>query len=233
MANAGNKLTSPTGKTEASTPLPVAAPGGRSRKLKFAGCCLMSDKQLEQHYKLYRLSDEELASVGLQRSSLIDDYRVLHEVSQLRQLELKREKALNSNPLQARALKLKELQLQLGIRPHKAYKFQLLNQLVRVMDIEDDPSAIFPEPQFYFDALYVETEETRRLGPKERERRRFDAFYDHLDKMFIHGDRNKAIDVVVDAFVRLKKRRMEVSQIPIPRGYMSPRSFDLIPRRPF
>ncbi|XP_020805380.1 uncharacterized protein LOC110181823 [Drosophila serrata] len=213
-----------------SQPQPAAL-GPQSRKLKLIGCCPMTDKQMEEHYKLHHISDDELATVGIQRSSLIDDYRLMHEISQKRQLKLKQEKKPNINdPAEDREQRIKELQLRLGIRPHKAYKFQLLNQLVRVMDTEPDPKIIFPETQFNFFSIYCENDEVRLLSPKERERRRFDAFYDHLDNMFVNGDRNKAIDLVVDAFVRLKKRRMQVSQVPIPRGYMSPRSFDLIPR---
>ncbi|KAH8289209.1 hypothetical protein KR054_001734, partial [Drosophila jambulina] len=189
--------------------------GTQSRKLKLIGCCHLTDRQLEQHYKLHYTTDEELATVGLQRSSVIEDYRLMHEISQMRTLD-SRLKILKSNALpEDREERIKELQRRLGIRPHKAYKFQLLNQLVRVMDTEPDPKAIFPDTQFQFFSVYCESEEVRRLAPRERERRRFDAFYDHLDNMFVNGDRNKAIDVVVDAFVRLKKRRMQVSQVPI------------------
>ncbi|KAH8265931.1 hypothetical protein KR038_005576, partial [Drosophila bunnanda] len=187
-----------------------------SHKLKLIGCCHMTDMQLEQHYKLHHISDEELASVGIQRSSLIADYRLMHEISQQHQLKMKREKRPNINDLpEDREERIKELQQRLGIRPHKAYKFQLLNQLVRVMDTEPDPKVIFPESEFHFFAIYCENESVSRLSSKQRERRRFDAFYDHLDNMFVNGDRNKAIDLVVDAFVRLKKRRMQVSQVPI------------------
>ncbi|KAH8245538.1 hypothetical protein KR032_011582, partial [Drosophila birchii] len=188
----------------------------QSRKLKLIGCCLLTDQQLEQHYKLHHISDAELTAVGMQRSSLIDDYRLMHEISQMHQLRVKREKRPNTHDLpEDREERIKELQFRLGIRPHKAYKFQLLNQLVRVMDTEPDPKVIFPETEFNFFAIYSESEEVLRLAPKERERRRFDAFYDHLDNMFVSGDRNKAIDLVVDAFVRLKKRRMQISQVPI------------------
>ncbi|KAH8304104.1 hypothetical protein KR059_000704, partial [Drosophila kikkawai] len=193
-----------------------AALATRSQKLKFIGCCHLTDKQMEQHYKLHYISDGELASVGMQRSSVIDDYRLMHEISQMHQQDLRRERAQKLSALpEDRAERIKELQFRLGMRPHKAYKFQLLNQLVRVMDTEPDPKVIFPEKQFTFFAIYSATED-RRLAPKERERHRFDAFYDYLDDMFVNGDRNKAIDVVVDAFVRLKKRRMQISRVPIP-----------------
>ncbi|XP_030382149.1 uncharacterized protein LOC115629750 [Scaptodrosophila lebanonensis] len=53
-----------------------------SRKLKFTGSCKLSNAALAEIYHLTEeeLSDEELASVGLERNSLIDDYRHLHEM---------------------------------------------------------------------------------------------------------------------------------------------------------
>ncbi|KAH8419704.1 hypothetical protein KR009_001301, partial [Drosophila setifemur] len=180
------------------------------RKLKFAGCCLLKDEALERLYKIDRLTDEELASVGLQRSSLIDDYRHLHEMSQLRA----KEQALNrprrpmrpQTPHRSRSSKIPQYRSAKEMRS-KTYKFQLLNQLVKVMNIEVEPLTIFREQPFEFDADYYEDAEVSQLPEKERERRRFESFCDHLDNMFISGDRNRAIDMVVDALIRLNKRR--------------------------
>ncbi|KAH8249829.1 hypothetical protein KR038_000598 [Drosophila bunnanda] len=138
---------------------------------------------------------------------------------------------LHPIPDEELAKQVMELQLRLGIRPHKAYKFQLLNQLARLMDAQPDPKVIFPQTPLEFDATYWESEAVGRLAPEERDRRRFDAFYDYLDNEFVRGDRDKAFKVVVDALVRLTERRLQATQGPgdAASGDISPRSFDLIP----
>ncbi|KAH8249842.1 hypothetical protein KR038_006487 [Drosophila bunnanda] len=153
--------------------------------------------------KLHPIPDEELATAG----------------------------SLKSPSSGALAKQVMELQLRLGIRPHKAYKFQLLNQLARLMDAQPDPKVIFPQTPLEFDATYWESEAVGRLAPEERDRRRFDAFYDYLDNEFVRGDRGKAFKVVVDALVRLTERRLQATQGPgdAASGDISPRSFDLIP----
>ncbi|XP_017074952.1 uncharacterized protein LOC108110399 [Drosophila eugracilis] len=198
----------------------------KSRKLKFAGCCHLKDEALAGLYRIDQLTDEELASVGLERTSLIDDYRHLHEVSMMRQRE---------NRSQAQALDLKIIRSKLPQlrmqehKPTKLYKFQLLNQLVKVMSFEKEPEAIFNEQQFEFDADYHEDEEVQRMPPKERQRRRFESFCDHLDNMFISGDRNMAINVVVDALIRLNRRRKHMP-INVP---MNPSRLLPVPRREY
>ncbi|KAH8376304.1 hypothetical protein KR200_001381, partial [Drosophila serrata] len=174
--------------------------GNPSRNVKLLGYCLLTDRQLEHYYKLHLISDEELATAGVDRSSLIDDYRRMHEISQKRPAS------------EDIAKQVKELQLQLGIRPHKPYKFQLLNQLVRLMDSQPDPKVIFPETPFDFNATYWESEAICRLTPEERDRRRFDALYDYLDNEFVRGDRNKAFEVVVNGLIRLTKLRLKAKK---------------------
>ncbi|KAH8235740.1 hypothetical protein KR032_006558, partial [Drosophila birchii] len=171
-----------------------AASGEPSRIVMLLGYCLLTKKQLEHYYKLHIISDEELATASMLRSSQIDD----------RSHELPLPKDL--------AQQVRELQLRLGIRPHREYQFQLLNQMVRLMDAEPDPKVIFPEMQFNFDAIYSESESVRRLPTKERVHRRFDAFYDYLDHQFVHDDCNKVYKVVVDALIRLTERRLQASR---------------------
>ncbi|KAH8294463.1 hypothetical protein KR018_008817, partial [Drosophila ironensis] len=185
----------------------LPANDNKLRKLKFAGCCRLKDDALERLYKIDRLSDEELASVGLQRSSLIDDYRHLHELSQLREEQEKNRPLRAQTPRQNRTT----LPQQPVLKEAKTYKFQLLNQLVKVMNTEVEPLTIFREQQFEFDADYYEDESMALMSPKEREKRRFESFCDHLDNMFISGDRNMAIDMVVDALIRLNKRRKQMA----------------------
>ncbi|KAH8349431.1 hypothetical protein KR067_012045, partial [Drosophila pandora] len=194
------------------TPPPDETPEDKatSRKLKFAGICRLKDETLERLYKLDRLSDEELASVGLTRKSLIDDYRHLHELSMLREREQEKRRPVAPQTQRPSRSRLPQYRAR-EVRPVKTYKFQLLNQLVKVMNTEIDPLTIFREQQFEFDADYYEDETVARMPAKEREKRRFESFCDHLDNMFISGDRNMAIDMVVDALIRLNKRRKQLS----------------------
>ncbi|XP_043660183.1 uncharacterized protein LOC122624607 [Drosophila teissieri] len=176
-------------------------PNPQSRKLKFSGICQLNDEELEHLYKIDKLTDEELASVDLERSSLIDDYRHLHELSQIWQKE---NKAAPPSSLSEWELH-KELQ-HMEYKPKKVYKFHLLNKLVKVMSFEKDPASIFSEQQLQFDADYHD-EKVYLLPPKDCLRRRLESFYDHLDNMFVCGDRNMAIDLVVQGILRLNRRR--------------------------
>ncbi|XP_016935115.1 uncharacterized protein [Drosophila suzukii] len=200
----------------------------KSRKLKFAGCCHLKDEALARLYKIDRLTDEELASVGLQRKSLIDDYRHLHELSQMRKWENGVRPARPAQTHRSRFSRMPQFRLQ-EYKPVKLYKFQLLNQLVHVMSFDKDSETIFNEKQFEFDADYHEDEEVQRLPAKERKRRRFESFCDHLDNMFICGDRNMAIDLVVDALIRLNRRR----KLNPPTGPANPSRLLPVPRREY
>ncbi|KAH8338099.1 hypothetical protein KR059_007857 [Drosophila kikkawai] len=204
------------------TPLPQpkqqphpAASVKRLPKTIRIGYCFLTEKQLEHYKKLELISDEELEAVERQRSLKIDEFPVAQERFQV--------PPPPHNPVKDRSEQVKELRLRLGMRPHKTYKLQLLNQLVRIIDTEPDPKAIIPELQLDF--MYLENEEVRQLPPHEREYRRLDAFYDYLDEMYVNGNGKKAIDLVVNGFIRLNNRRLQVSQ----NGFISPRSFDLIP----
>ncbi|KAH8323132.1 hypothetical protein KR074_005583 [Drosophila pseudoananassae] len=189
------------------TPPPEETPEEKatSRKLKFAGICRLKDETLERLYNLHRLSDEDLATVGLTRKSLIDDYRHHHEMS----LQRQREEEKRRSQRQSRS-RVPHSRARLT-RPLKTYKFQLLNQLVKVMNNEIDPLTIFREQQFEFDADYYEDDSVALMPAKEREQRRFESFCDHLDNMFICGDRNMAVDMVVDALIRLNRRRKQMA----------------------
>ncbi|XP_017087990.2 uncharacterized protein [Drosophila bipectinata] len=189
------------------TPPPEETPEEKatSRKLKFSGICRLKDETLERLYNLHRLSDDDLATVGLTRKSLIDDYRHHHEMSMQRERE--EEKRRSQRQSRSRVPHSRSRPM----RPLKTYKFQLLNQLVKVLSNEIDPLTIFREQQFEFDADYYEDEAVAMMPIKERERRRFESFCDHLDNMFICGDRNMAVDMVVDALIRLNRRRKQMA----------------------
>ncbi|EDV45770.1 uncharacterized protein LOC6551112 [Drosophila erecta] len=176
-------------------------PNPLSRKLKFSGICKLSDEELAHLYKIDELTDEELASVDLERSSLIDDYRHLHELSMMWQEKNKAEPPSNLSEWELHS------QLQhMEYKPKKVYKFFLLNKLVKVMSFETDPGSIYTEKQLQFDVDYHD-ENAYLLPPKDCLRRRLESFYDHLDNMFVCGDRNMAIDLVVQGILRLNKRR--------------------------
>ncbi|XP_016980107.1 uncharacterized protein LOC108045330 [Drosophila rhopaloa] len=209
MSQSGDKSHPDTSAPKSDPDPDPNADGGKLRKLKFAGCCHLKDEALARLYRIDRLTDEELASVDLNRSSLIDDYRHLHEISLMRQGEVN--PARPSRPQTPRKCPSKLPQLRIKeVKVTKMYKFQLLNQLVKVMSSEVEPLSVFQEKQFQFDATYHEDEEVQQLPPKERERRRFKSFCDHLDNMFVSGDRNMAIDMVVDALIRLNRRRKHI-----------------------
>ncbi|XP_046867221.1 uncharacterized protein LOC124460452 [Drosophila willistoni] len=64
-------------------------------KLLLSGSCTLSDDELAEQYNLDKLSDEELASVNLDRKSLINDYRYLHELSEQKKTVKEPELELN------------------------------------------------------------------------------------------------------------------------------------------
>ncbi|XP_033169471.1 uncharacterized protein LOC117146935 [Drosophila mauritiana] len=184
-------------------------PNPLSRKLKFSGICKLTDEELSHLYKLDELTDEELVSLGLERGSLIDDYRLLHEVSMMRKLENEAAKPPNPpEPPKLASLSEWELHDQLqhmDYIPKKVYKFELLNKLVKVMSIEKESGTIFSEEQLRLDLNYSELN-SYLVPPKERLGLRLESFYNYLDNMFVSGDRNKALELVLHGIRRLNRR---------------------------
>ncbi|EDV49511.1 uncharacterized protein LOC6554064 [Drosophila erecta] len=180
----------------------------KSRKLKFAGICKLNNEELSSLYRIDQLTDEELASVGLERSSLIDDYRLLHELSMMKQME----NEVTKSPAQTCKQKPMALDERFGKQMHECipkskYKFTMLSHLIMLMSLDKQPETIFSEQDLKIDADYHEDAKVVQLMPKERLDRRLESFYDHLEKMFLHGDRKKANDLVFNAIVRLVDRR--------------------------
>ncbi|EDW53209.1 GM12322 [Drosophila sechellia] len=184
-------------------------PNPLSRKLKFSGICKLTDEELSHLYKLDELTDEELVSLGLERGSLIDDYRLLHEVSMMRKLENEAAKPPNPpEPPMLASLSEWELHEQLqhmDYIPKKVYKFELLNKLVKVMSIEKESGTIFSEEQLRLDLNYIELN-SYLVAPQERLGLRLESFYNYLDNMFVSGDRNKALELVLHGIRRLNRR---------------------------
>lgn len=180
-----------------------------SRKLKFAGICKLNNDELSSLYNIDKLTDEELASVNLDRSSLIDDYRLLHEVSQMKQIENEANNIAAAAP--AGQPKSKELHEQFvkemeKYLTNKKYTFPMLNHLIKLMSWEVEPETIFNEKAFQIDVNYHEDEEVMQLEPNERLFRRLKSIYDHLEDMFINGNRRTASDLVFTAIIRLVDR---------------------------
>ncbi|EDW42598.1 uncharacterized protein LOC6606815 [Drosophila sechellia] len=179
-----------------------------SRKLKFAGICKLNNDELSSLYNIDQLTDEELASVNLDRNSLIDDYRLLHEVSQMKQIE----KEANSIPVAAPAEQAKSMELHEQFATEmekyltKKYTFPMLNHLIKLMSWETEPQTIFNEKAFQIDVNYHEDEEVLQLEPNERLFRRLMSFYDHLEDIFVKGNRKTASDLVFNAIIRLIDR---------------------------
>ncbi|XP_039492436.1 uncharacterized protein LOC120452338 [Drosophila santomea] len=184
------------------------ASDSKSRKLKFAGICRMNNEELSSLYRIDQLTDEELASVGLERSSLIDDYRLLHELSLMKQKENEvtksRAQTWKRNPVVLGERFIKQMQEYI---PETKYQFPMLSHLIRLMSLEKEPETIFSEQDLGIDANYQEDAKVQQLLPKERLDRRLESFYDHLENMFLHGDRKAATDLVFNAIVRLVDRR--------------------------
>ncbi|EDW96934.1 uncharacterized protein LOC6536650 [Drosophila yakuba] len=187
---------------------PNFASDPKSRKLKFAGICPMNNEELSSLYRIDQLTDEELASVGLERSSLIDDYRLLHELSLMKQKENEvtksRAQTWKRNPVVLDERFIKQMQEYI---PETKYQFPMLSHLIRLMSLEKEPETIFSKQDLGIDANYQEDAKVQQLLPKERLHRRLESFYDHLENMFLHGDRKAATDLVFDAIVRLVDRR--------------------------
>nr|NP_572149.2 uncharacterized protein Dmel_CG15375 [Drosophila melanogaster]AAF45916.2 uncharacterized protein Dmel_CG15375 [Drosophila melanogaster] len=153
-----------------------------SRKLKFSGICKLTDEELSHLYKLDELTDEELASVDLKRSSLIDDYRLLHEVSMMRQME--NEAAKPPNPPEPPK----------PPNPPERPKARKLLHFVKVMSFEEEPGTIFTEEQLRLDSNYMEL---------NSDIFRLESFYNYLDSMYVSGNSNRAIDLVMFGIHRL------------------------------
>ncbi|XP_043655282.1 uncharacterized protein LOC122621484 [Drosophila teissieri] len=189
---------------------PNCASDPKSRKLKFAGICLLNNEELSSLYRIDQLSDEELASVGLERSSLIDDYRLLHELSLMKQKENEvarsrpQAQTCKRSPMVLEERFIKQMQEYL---PETKYQFPMLSHLIRLMSIERKPETIFSEQELGMDANYQEDAKVLQLPPKERLDRRLKSFYDHLENLFLHGDRRAVTDLVFNAIVRLVDRR--------------------------
>ncbi|EDW75301.1 uncharacterized protein Dwil_GK20100 [Drosophila willistoni] len=199
------------------------------RKLVFAGCCTLSDDELAELYNLDLLTDEELASVSLERKSLIDDYRHLHELSMLRQQEEEREKERELERQRekaelerrrkiaedakkvtkiAKAVKLSskavaeksDKQLPGG----RKYGFQLLNQLIK-KDFEMTQFSIYMEKEFEIFTDYHTDPSMPLLSAQEREKRRFWAHCDYLENLYCSGSCSRAMNIVVVALIRFSK----------------------------
>ncbi|XP_068158946.1 uncharacterized protein [Drosophila tropicalis] len=165
------------------------------RKLVFAGCCTLSDNELAELYNLDLLTDEELASVALERTSLIDDYRHLHELSMLWKQEEEREKE--------RELEHKREKAELESRGRK-YGFKLLNQLIKKV-FEMKQFSIYMEEEFQIFTEYHTDPAMLLLPTQEREKRRFWSHCDYLENLYYSGGSSRALNIVVVALIRFNK----------------------------
>jgi len=78
--------------------------------------------------------------------------------------------------------------------PKKVYKFNLLNKFVKVMSFEEEPGTIFTEEQLRLDSNYMEL---------NSDIFRLESFYNYLDSMYVSGNSNRAIDLVMFGIHRL------------------------------
>ncbi|SPP89147.1 uncharacterized protein LOC117590786 [Drosophila guanche] len=165
-----------------------------ARKLIFHGCCKLTDEELSERYKLNETTDEELASVGLNRQEFIDSYRVMDEISILHGEPQLLKKKPESDP---EAKPLKHFLLK--------YRFPLLNALVVLLSTDDKLFRTFMQRDLPTDyPLHLPT--YRDYLPEERKINLFIGFCRHLDSLYLGPRRLEALKKVSTYIFAFRQR---------------------------
>ncbi|XP_064538944.1 uncharacterized protein LOC135428777 [Drosophila montana] len=184
------------------------------QKLKFTGCCSLTDGELSKLYNLDMLTDEELAAVGVERYSLIDDYRHLHEMSQMRELE--RLPSLSKRFVS----KLKRPKFKSPRKPTKPFNYDLLNKFFRCMQSESVAFCCFMEQELKIITDFQRDTKILLLSPREREFARYESYFDYLDALYQSGEQDRVISIVAKVMINFHRDPNPVKLLPgFGRGY--------------
>ncbi|XP_023030954.1 uncharacterized protein LOC111518474 [Drosophila willistoni] len=151
-------------------------------KLKFSGCCKLTDDQLSEVYNLDLLSDEELASVNLERKSLVDDYRHLHELSMAHEQEQERIKQLElEQQLRDEELKLQPPSVLHGITlPGMPQQTTITPESTRILELLGFNLAAIPVAENMPKRRILYTFEEFANAESDEFDSDFDYFEDHI-----------------------------------------------------
>lgn len=182
--------------------------GSEERKLKFIGCCTLTDNELSRHYNLDLLTNSELASVGLERKSLIDDYRHLHEMSQLH--EPKQVTSI-SKPFVS---KLKRPQFKGPQKPTRPFQYNLLNKFFLCMQSEAMAFCQFLENDLRVkNPLPVATKDLK-MFPEEWVLAVYESYFLHLDRMCMNGEEERVISFIGKTLVKFHRKPNPAKLLP-------------------
>ncbi|XP_017870168.1 PREDICTED: uncharacterized protein LOC108618600 [Drosophila arizonae] len=185
------------------------------QKLKFKGCCKMSNSEISKFYNLDVLTNAELASVGVARDSLIDDYRHLHELSQMRkqqQCKPKMPKLFVS--------KIKKPKFKSPRKPSKVFHYDLLNKFFRCMQSESVGFCRFMEQDLNIITDFQRDTKILLMSPREREFARYESYFDYLDTLYQNGDQDRVISIVAKVMINFHRDPNPVKLLPgFGRGY--------------
>ncbi|XP_034657490.1 uncharacterized protein LOC117894488 [Drosophila subobscura] len=176
------------------------------RKLIFHGCCKLTDEELSEHYKLNETTDEELASVGLNRQEVIDSYRVMDEVSILRGDPSLLKKKPEPEPEIVKA----EPEAQPWEHFLITYEFPMLNRLVVLLSTDDRLFRAFMQrdlPAEY--PLHLPM--YRTYPPEERQINLFIRFCEHLESLYLGPRYFEAHDMVASYIRALRQRKFSIN----------------------
>ncbi|KAH8290080.1 hypothetical protein KR044_009624, partial [Drosophila immigrans] len=170
-----------------------------NQKLKFTGCCSLSDSELSKLYNLDILTDLELTSVGVDRTSLIDDYRHLHEMSQLREME--------RLPLLSRRFvsKLKRPKFKSPRKPTKPFSYDLLDRFFRCMQSEALGFCRFMENDLQIITDFQRDTKILLMTPKEREFACYDSYFEYLDNLYQSGKQDVVMSIIAKVMVHFHR----------------------------
>ncbi|XP_062140887.1 uncharacterized protein LOC133849058 [Drosophila sulfurigaster albostrigata] len=183
-------------------------------KLKFTGCCSLSDSELSKLYNLDNLTDVELSAVGVDRTTLIDDYRHLHEMSQLREME-------RLSSLSRRFVsQLKPPKFKSPRQPQRAFSYDLLDRFFRCMQSETPAFCRFMENDLQIVTDFQRDTKILLMSPKERECACYDSYFEHLDTLYRSGQHDVVISIIAKVMVRFHREPHPVKLRPgFGRGY--------------
>ncbi|TDG42506.1 hypothetical protein AWZ03_011075 [Drosophila navojoa] len=192
------------------------------QKLKFKGCCKMSNDEISKFYNLDILTDDELASVGVARDSLIDDYRHLHELSQIREQQLQQQQQRKPRLPKAFISKIKKPNFKSPRKASKTFQYDLLNKFFRCMQSESAGFCRFMEQDLNIITDFQRDTKILLLAPEEREFARYESYFDYLDALYKSGEQDRVISIVAKVMINVHRDPNPIKLLPsLGRGHSS------------
>ncbi|KAH8395988.1 hypothetical protein KR222_000855, partial [Zaprionus bogoriensis] len=174
--------------------------GAGNKKLKFSGSCSLTDSELSTLYNLDALTEDELASVGIERSSLIDDYRHLHEQALLHD-------AMKRQPMPSQRFisKLQRPKFKSPRKPTKPFSYDLLNRFFRCMQSEAVAFCRFMEVDLKILTDIQRDTKILLMSPKEREVACYESYFNYLDRLYQAGEQDRVISIVAKVMINFQR----------------------------